>query len=84
MARRSRDYSEVEKALITGLAITIKQERQARGLSQEALAELAQLNRSHISKLEQTSTDPQFITVCRVARVLGISIDDLMAQVHQV
>jgi len=51
----------------------LKELREAKGMSQEALARAAGISTSAISKLEQKLVDPNWQTVQALARVLGVS-----------
>ncbi|WP_407650165.1 helix-turn-helix domain-containing protein [Deinococcus rhizophilus] len=78
MARKPRTYHPHETRLLQGIAARVFQARQAAGLSQEDLADRAHLSRSHISKIETSHSDPQITTLHRVARALGLSLQDLV------
>lgn len=48
------------------------------GLSQEALGAACGLHRTEISLLERSTRDPRLSTLVRLARGLGLSLDDLL------
>ena len=48
------------------------------GLSQENLARLARVNRSHMSDIETGKTEPGVWTVIRIAGVLGTTSSQLL------
>lgn len=50
----------------------LRAQRDARGLSQEALAEKADLDRTYISDIERGARKPGIKNVVRLARALGI------------
>ncbi len=52
--------------------------RQARGLSQEALARKTGLNRVTLARLERARHPPNLETLERIARALRVSIADLV------
>src|SRR6476646_5384874 len=78
MARRPREYTPDEKILLAAVAARIRAHRLAAGLSQEELADLAKLSRSHISKVENPNSDLQLITLVRLARALKIPLSELV------
>jgi transcriptional regulator with XRE-family HTH domain len=58
----------------------LKALRRAAGLSQEALAVAAGLSGSLVRKIEQgESLDPRMSTLKALAKVLGVSLDELTA-----
>ena len=56
----------------------IKALREDMNLSQEAFGEKAGLNRTHVSYLEVARQDPSLLTLYRVAKVLGLSVSELL------
>ncbi|UBV45520.1 helix-turn-helix domain-containing protein (plasmid) [Deinococcus taeanensis] len=80
MARQPRLYSSDEQALLKRLGDNVHTARTTKGLSQEALADLAGLNRSHISKIEKAGSDVQLITVYRLATALDLPLQDLLSR----
>lgn len=50
----------------------VREERQRRALSQEALAAAADLHRTEISLLERGAREPRLSTVVRLARALDV------------
>ena len=59
---------------IAGLA----QERQARGMTQEQLAEASGVHRVTIARIETGEVSPKAETLKRLADALGVLVDDLM------
>ena len=51
--------------------------RSHRGLSQDELAEKADLDRTYVSGIERGVRNPGIKTVLRIARALGVSVGDL-------
>jgi len=68
-----RDYDQVRKQLATN----IRALRGQRGLSQEALAFGAELDRTYISQVERCVGNPSLLVLCKVAAVLGVDIREL-------
>ena len=59
----------------------MRQLRLERGLSQEALAELAELNYKHIGKIELGTTDPGADVLVSLARALRVPVGELFATI---
>ncbi|MCI0486379.1 MAG: helix-turn-helix domain-containing protein [Blastocatellia bacterium] len=60
----------------------IRELRKAAGLSQEKLAELAELHRTYVSGVERGERNPSLISIARIARALGVSLSDVMEGVE--
>ena len=52
--------------------------RKARGLSQEELAELAELHRNYIGGIERGERNVAFLNILRLAKALGVSLSELL------
>lgn len=66
-------------AKLSRLGTAIRAARLARGLSQEALADAAGIDRSHMGKIERGERNVSVLNVGRVADALETSIASLMA-----
>ena len=64
--------------LIADLGQAIRERRQGKNLSQEALAEIADFDRTYISLLERGARNPSFTNLCRVAAALSITPSELL------
>ena len=60
------------------LALNLRKLRQARGLSQEELADQAEIDRTCISSLERCVYAASIDVVDKLARVLGVEAADLI------
>ena len=65
-------------ALVTSLGAAIRERRQAKNISQEALAEIGDFDRTYISLLERGARNPSFTNLCRVAAALGVTPSELL------
>lgn len=65
--------------LTTTFGLVVRAERQARGLSQERLAQLADLDRTHVQRLERGVYNPKLETIERIARALQRYPSELLA-----
>ena len=60
------------------LARNLKKLREKKGLSQDRLAKLADVANNTIIKIEQgENTNPTLATLKKIAKALGVSLDDL-------
>jgi transcriptional regulator with XRE-family HTH domain len=57
--------------------------RKEKGLAQEKLAELADLDRTYISLLERGKRNPTLTCIAKLANVLAVGFDDLCAEVKR-
>ncbi len=58
-------------------AANLRRIRQARGLSQERLAHTADLNTTHVAKIERTEREPGVRTIAKLSAALQVSAADL-------
>ena len=65
-------------ALLKVLGEIVRAEREKRGLSQEALAELSGLSRTHIGEIERGEVGVSFAALEDTATGLGIPLSDLI------
>jgi transcriptional regulator with XRE-family HTH domain len=65
-----------DKAL-TKLGANIRAKREEKELSQEALAELADLDRTYIGGVERGERNSTILSVLRIAKALKISVAEL-------
>lgn len=59
----------------------VRERRLAAALSQEALAELTQVQRTYVVDLEGGRRNPTLRTIARFADALGVTLGDLLADV---
>lgn len=65
---------------MTYFGTNLKKIRQIKGLSQQAFAELIDLNRGVVSSYEEGRAEPKIDTLLRIANYLGISTDDIISK----
>lgn len=65
-------------AVTKRVAQRVAQLRQERGMSQEALAAKARINRVTIARLEAALHPPNIETLDSIARALGVTLADLV------
>ena len=64
--------------LRTVFAANLRNLRQARGISQERLAELAGLHRTYVSSVERGARNISIDNIARLAKALDVSPDKLL------
>jgi transcriptional regulator with XRE-family HTH domain len=67
-----------EKVLLKKLAARIKQLRVAKGLTQQEFAALMDYEKSNMSRMESGNVNLRVTTLYKVAKVLGITIQELL------
>lgn len=77
MPRQSINTDADGKLLKLGAAI--RAARLEHGLSQEALADAAGIDRSHMGKIERGERNVSVLNIARVSDALNVSIASLMA-----
>ena len=70
------------EALSGNLAANLRYIRDRRGLTQGQVAKLASLPRSTVSQVETGSGNPTLAVLARLARALGVSIEELLSAPH--
>jgi len=60
------------------LSVRIKAARKGLGVSQEKLAEMADIDRTYISQLERALVNPSLAILVQVANSLDVSLSDLL------
>jgi transcriptional regulator with XRE-family HTH domain len=58
----------------------VKNIREERGISQEILADRADLNRSYVGEVERGTAMPSLSTITKLARALNLSAADLLTR----
>jgi transcriptional regulator with XRE-family HTH domain len=64
--------------ILNNLGVAIRLLRQQRGLSQEALAHLAALDRSYMSGIERGRRNLSILNMARIAAALRVPLGDLL------
>jgi DNA-binding XRE family transcriptional regulator len=85
-ARIRRQMAEIRRAKAASqggrtLGQRIRAAREARGLSQVSLAAIARISQGYLSQLEQDEREPALSIAVRIAHALGLSVDELAAEV---
>jgi transcriptional regulator with XRE-family HTH domain len=56
----------------------VRKLRKSRGLSQEELAELAELHRNYIGGIERGERNVALLNILRLGKALGVSLSELL------
>lgn len=70
-----KDISEVKKKLLSN---PIKERRKDAGMTQKALASRMRVHQSYVAKIERPNYNPSKQTLLKVAKALGLKIEDLI------
>ena len=70
-----RDYEQVRK----DLARNMKDFRGKRGLSQEALALSADVDRTYVSQIERAVGNPSLLVLCKLGVILDKDVLDMLS-----
>ena len=62
------------------LGAAIRKTRLAKGVSQEELAFLAEVDRSYLGRVERGDNNVAILTLAKIAKALGISVERLAAR----
>jgi transcriptional regulator with XRE-family HTH domain len=63
-------------------AANLRRLRLDRGMTQENLSDAVAMRASEISRLERGGRDPQLLTIARLARGLGVTAAELVADIE--
>jgi len=64
---------------LVALGSAIRVARLERGISQEDLGDRAEISRAHMSKIEHGRTNPQVLSILRMAEVMGMTLSELLS-----
>ena len=65
-------------AVLTTFGLNVRRQREARDLTQEALAEKANLDQTYISGIECGTRNPSLLSIAKIAKALSVSGAKLM------
>lgn len=67
-----------EKQIVLRFAMQMRSCREAKGISQEKLAEFAKLHRTYIGSVERAEKIPSLVTIVKIAKALNVNISELI------
>lgn len=65
---------------LTNLELNVWSLRETKGISQQQLAETAQMKQPRIAEIERGGANPTLLTISRIAVALGVTADRLLAE----
>jgi XRE family transcriptional regulator, regulator of sulfur utilization len=69
--------------LVSRFGRIVRELREARGWSQQRLAERAELNRSYMGEVERAAVMPSLATAAKLAGALEVPLSDLISRCEQ-
>lgn len=73
----------VERRISLAFGAVVRKHRRAHGLSQEALAERAEIHHTHVGLIERGERNATLDVAHRVARALRLSLSTLIAEAEK-
>jgi transcriptional regulator with XRE-family HTH domain len=67
---------------LTALGKNLRLQRETKKLTQEKLAEQAELDPTYISGIERGVRNPSILSLVRISKALGTQVSDLLKGVH--
>lgn len=77
-ARKPQPTDPQAQEVRVRLGKRIRELRLAKGMNQDEFAAAAGIHRTHPGKLENAQIDPQLSTLVKVARALGVEVEELL------
>lgn len=74
--------SNRQAPILIALGETLRRVRLSKGISQEKLALLAEVDRSYVGRVERGDNNVALLTLARLANALDISISELMQEAN--
>jgi len=79
MPAKTKNPRDPRREELRRLGERVREERRARGLTQESLAESLDLSVAYVSLIERGGRNPPYTTVVAIARALGVPMSRLVA-----
>lgn len=67
-----------DRQIVSQFALNMKTCREAKGISQEKLAEYSNLHRTYIGSIERAEKIPSLVTVVKILKALNVDISELI------
>lgn len=77
-AGRPKGATTSDPVVAQAFGSVVRSVRTTQGVAQEALANLARIERSHMGKIERGEHMPTLVLVFKIAKALGLSAGELM------
>ena len=75
-------YTELERQIMIRFGVSVRCRREEAGLSQEKLAELANVHRTYISGIERGRQNISLLTMIKLAKSLSVGLKELLSGVE--
>lgn len=75
------NYTDQERQIMKRFGSSVRCQREVVGLSQEKLAELANVHRTYISGIERGLQNISLLTMIKLAKALTIELDELLSEI---
>jgi transcriptional regulator with XRE-family HTH domain len=72
-----------DRKISLAFGLIVRKHRKATGLSQEALAERADIHHTHVGLIERGERNASLAVAYRVARALGLRLSTLIAEAEK-
>ncbi|MER5771605.1 helix-turn-helix domain-containing protein [Streptomyces sp. NPDC001985] len=69
-----------DRVVLIRFGLRVRELREAKGLSQEGLAELVPLHRTYVGSVERGERNIGLVNIHRLARALGVAPSELLAE----
>jgi transcriptional regulator with XRE-family HTH domain len=76
----SKPRSDDDACQLKALGQAVRAVRKAKGVSQEALAHLAEIDRSHMGKIERGERNVTALNLFRIAAALGVKPSHIVGE----
>lgn len=70
--------TEEDRQIVSRFAVKMRECRVAKNISQEKLAEMANLHRTYVGSIERCEKVPSLTTIVRIAKALDTNISELI------
>ena len=77
---RPKGSRTADPVLAAAFGAAVRSARTTRGIAQEGLAHLSKIERSHVGKIERGEHMPTLSAVLKIAKALGMSGAELLAE----
>ena len=75
-----KKYSDKQKSFLVKLGERIRTLRLEKGISQEKLASLSEIDRSYLGKVERAESNISILSLKKILEVLGVSASKLFEE----
>ena len=69
--------------MASAFGMVLKKHRLAKGISQEAIAEMADIHPTHVGFIERSERNPSLNVAKSLAKALGVSLADLIREAEE-